>query len=183
MAQVKGKFITMACSLLEFKPAAKADAFQRVKDLTGQEWDQLDPEGWYDLEVYNAVFRTTEEHYGNVMAWAAIKIMGRRVYPTIEKTVGLPDHLETPLDWIRWEGNSFLDDFRGPEVVPRKFIKTEPGHVVVEAVSPGYNCILIEGVYEGILDICGIKDYRVTQTRCVRRGDPVCEYDIQWKEA
>ena len=183
MAQVKGKFITMACSLLEFKPAAKADAFQRVKSLTGREWNQLEPDGWYDTGVFEAVFQATEEHHGTLMAWAAIKVMGRRVYPTINKTVGLPKHLKTPLDLLKWEGEGFLDNHQGPDIVPRKFIKTDPGHVVVEAISPGYNCILIEGVYEGILGIYGVKDYQVTQTRCVKKGDPVCEYDIRWKEA
>jgi hypothetical protein len=66
--------------------------------------------------------------------------------------------------------------------LPRKFLITDPGHVVVEAVSPGYTCVLIEGVYEGILEVCNITSYRVKQTRCVKRGDPVCEYDITWDE-
>jgi hypothetical protein len=181
MAQVKGKFITMACSLLEFKPTVKADALQRVKDITGKEWDQLEPEGWYDTRALGAVFEATEEHQDPLMAWAAIKVMGRRVYPTIDKTVGLPEHLKTPLDFIRWETGNFLSDHRGSDLVPRKLIQTDPGHVVVEATSPGYDCIVMEGVYEGILEICGIKDYKVTQTRCVKKGDPVCVYDIKWK--
>lgn len=182
MAQSKGKFITMACLVLGLNEAAKADVFQKVKGLTGQEWDQLEHEGWYDTSVINAVFQVAEKHYGPVMAWAAIKTMGRQIFPTIDKTVGLPKHLKTPLDWLKWEGNTFLDDHRGPDVVPRKFIKTDPGHVVVEAISPGYNCLLVEGVYEGILKMCGVKDYAVTQTRCVKDGDPVCEYDIRWQE-
>jgi predicted hydrocarbon binding protein len=172
----------MLCSLLEFKSEAKAEVFQKVKSLTGKEWDQLEPEGWYDTKVYGAIFEIMEKHYGTVVALASIKAMGRRIYPTIDKTVGLPKHLKTPLDWLKWENNSFLNDTRGTGVVPRKFIKTEPGHVIVEAVSPGYSCVLVEGLYESILNICGITDYKVTQTRCVEKGDPVCEYDIQWKE-
>jgi hypothetical protein len=183
MAQIRGKFITMACSLLVLKPAAKAEAYQRVKSLTGKEWDQLEPEGWYDAEGPEAVFQVAEKYHGAVMSRAVIKVMGRRIYPTIDETVGLPTHLKTPVDWLEWEGSNFLNDHRGPDVVPRKFIKTEPGHIVVEAASPGYNCFITEGVYEGILEICGVKDYKVTQTRCVKKGDAVCEYDIRWKEA
>jgi predicted hydrocarbon binding protein len=53
-----------------------------------------------------------------------------------------------------------------------------------DEASQSYDCILIEGVYEGILEkMCGIKQYKVIQTRCVKKGDPVCEYDITWKEA
>lgn len=182
MAKIKGKFITMACFLLESKPEVKEEAKQRIKEMTGKEWNQLEPEGWFDVSVLEAVFKSVEKHHGSIMGWAWIKTMGKRVYPTIDETVGLPKDLKTPLDWLRWEGNSFLDDHQGDDVVPRKFLVTDPGHVVVEAVSPGYNCAFIDGVYEGILDICKIKNYKVVQTRCLRKGDPVCEYDITWKE-
>jgi predicted hydrocarbon binding protein len=183
MAQVKGKFITMACSLLENKPEAKADAAQRIKTLAKKDWNQLDPEGWYDTSIFEAVFKAVEKQDGPVLGWASIKTMGRRVYPTIDKTVGLPKNLKTPLEWLKWEGNSFLQDHQGSGVFPRKFLKIEHNHVAVEAISPGYNCALIEGVYEGILEICKIKNYKVVQTRCVKKGDTACEYDITWKEA
>lgn len=182
MAESKGKFIIMACSLLELNPEAQKEALQNIKRLTGKEYDQLDPEGWYDTSVIGSIFQIAEKYYGTIMAWATIKTMGRRVFPTIAKTVGFPKELRTPLDWIKWEGHTFLDDHRGRDVVPRKFLITDPGHVVVEAISPGYTCILIEGVYEGILQMCNIRSYNVKQTRCVKKGDPVCEYDITWSE-
>jgi len=180
MAKSKGKFIQMACSLLDLNPEAKNEALQAIKRLTGESCNQLTPEGWYDTSVIESIFQVAEKHYGSIMAWSTIKIMGRRVYPTIAKTVGFPKELRTPLDWVKWEGKSFLADHQGRDVVPRKFLRTDPGHVVVEAISPGYNCILVEGVYEGILEMCNIKSYRVKQTRCVKKGDPVCEYDITW---
>jgi hypothetical protein len=183
MAKSKGKFIMMAYSLLELNPEAQAEAVQSIKRLTGADVTKLAPEGWYDTNVIGTIFQIAEKYYGAIMAWSTIKVMGRRVYPTIAKTVGFPAHLKIPLDWLQWEGQSFLDDHQGNDVVPRKFLKTDPGHVVVEAISPGYSCILIEGVYEGILEMCKIKHYKVKQTRCVKKGDPVCEYDITWKEA
>lgn len=183
MAKSKGKFVTMACTLLELNPEALAEAARTIEQLTGQEWTQLAPEGWYNTNVIESVFQIAEKYYGSIMAWSTIKIMGRRIYPTIAKTAGFPKHLKTPLDWLRWEGQSFLNDHQGRDVAPRNFLKVEPGHIIVEAISPGYNCVLIEGVYEGILEMCKIKTYRVKQTRCVKKGDPVCEYDIAWKEA
>jgi hypothetical protein len=182
MAESKGKFIIMACSLLELNPEAQKEALHTVKRLTGKDCNQLAPEGWYDTNVIESIFQVAEKHYGSIMAWSTIKIMGRRVYPTIAKTVGFPKELRTPLDWVKWEGKSFLADHRGSDVVPRKFLRTDPGHVVVEAISPGYNCILIEGVYEGILNMCNITSCSVKQTRCVKKGDSVCEYDITWNE-
>ncbi len=181
MATSKGKFIMMAYSLLELDPEAEAEAAQTIKRLTGKSCDHLDPEGWYDTNVIGTIFQIAEKHYGSIMAWSTIKVMGRRVFPTIAKTGGFPKDLRTPLDWVKWEGKTFLADHRGSDVVPRKFLVTEPGHVVVEAISPGYTCVLVEGVYEGILGMCNIKSYTVKQTRCVKKGDPVCEYDITWK--
>ncbi len=52
--------------------------------------------------------------------------------------------------------------------------------MVVEAPSPGYNCSFIEGVFDGILIMCGIRLGEVTQTRCVKKGHGTCEYHIRW---
>lgn len=183
MAKSKGKFIMMAYGLLELNPEAKREALESIQRLTGQDVSQLSPEGWYDTNVIGSIFQIAEKHYGSIMAWSTIKVMGRRVFPTIAKTIGFPSHLKTPLDWLKWEGHTFLNDHQGRDVVPRNFLITEPGHIVVEALSPGYSCVFVEGVYEGILDMCHIKQYKVRQTRCVKKGDPVCEYDITWSEA
>ena len=80
MAKIKGKFIMMACSLLELNPAAKREASQTVKRLTGNAWGRLTPEGWYDASVIDAVFQVAEKQYGNLMGPTVIKVMGRRVY-------------------------------------------------------------------------------------------------------
>lgn len=162
--------------------SSQAEAYQRVRKLTGKEWNQLEPEGWYDTLVFDAILRAAEVHEGNIIGQSVSREMGREVYPTIEKTVGLPKHLKTPLDWLQFEGEGFMLNHRGPGVVPRKFTKAEPGHIVVEAVMPDYSCIFIEGVFEGILQMCGVKQYKVRQTHCVKMGDKVCEYDIMWKE-
>ncbi len=180
MAEIKGRFVTLACSLLETKPEAKAAALSAVKQMTGKDWDKLDPDGWYDTEVLQSVFQAIMDHTSAVRGWAAIKVIGRKVYPTIQRTVGLPPYLSTPLDYIEYTVQSFLDNHRGADVIPRKIIKAEPGTVVIEAPSPGYSCSLIEGMYEGILMMCNIRNGKVTQSRCVAKGDPTCEYVITW---
>ncbi len=180
MAEIKGRFITLACSLLETKPEAKAAALSSVKQMTGKEWNELDAEGWYDTEVLQSVFQAIMDHTSAVRGWAAIKVIGRKVYPTIQRTVGLPSHLSTPLDFLEFAAERFLESHRGDDVVPRKVIAADPGRVVVDAVSPGYSCALTEGVYEGILIMCNIRNGKVTQSRCVAKGDPTCEYVITW---
>jgi predicted hydrocarbon binding protein len=180
MAEVKGKFITLACSLLETKPEVKAAALREIKDRTGLEWNELDPEGWYDTQVFEAVFNSIERGASDVMAWAAIKVIGQSVYPTIQRTVGLPQGLETPSDFVKFEAQGFLENHRGPDVQPRKVLEEGPNKVVMEAPSPGYNCALIEGVFEGILYMCNERKGRVRQTKCIKKGDETCEYTIEW---
>ena len=83
---------------------------------------------------------------------------------------------------IEDEAMVFLRNHRGPEVVPRKFVTKKEGLVIVEAVSPGYDCALLEGVFEGILKICQAQKGSVSQTKCVAKGDAVCQYRIKWEK-
>ena len=56
----------------------------------------------------------------------------------------------------------------------------EDGHVIVQAPAPGYNSKLYEGVYLGILEMCGVKTGKVIQTQSQENGDPTSEFDITW---
>ncbi|HNI25295.1 MAG TPA: hypothetical protein PLJ29_02985 [Leptospiraceae bacterium] len=177
MAEVKGKFITLSCTLLETKPKAKQEALQKVKEMTGKEFDELDPEGWYDTKVFQAVFNSIEANTSVLLAKAAIKLIGQKVYPTIEKTAGLPLHLKTPLDFIKFEAEGFLQNHRGADVQPRKIIAAVDGNVVIQANSPGYSPLLIEGVFLGILEMCGIRTGKVD----MKEEDGNCVYYITWQ--
>jgi len=181
MADIRGKYITLACSLLQTKPQAKDAALKAVKNLTGKDYKDLEPEGWYSTKVMEAVFQAIRDNSPSILAKAAIKLIGQRVYPTMEQTVGLPKTLQTPLDFIKFEAQGFKNDHRGGDVKPRKIIEAKEGKVLMEALSPGYDCTLIEGVYLGILDMCGVGSKEVVQTKCIKKGDSVCEYMIRWK--
>lgn len=176
MAKMKGKFITLSCNLLETKPNAKKEALNAVKNLTGKEFNELDPEGWYDTGVIQAVFKAIEDNSSPLLARAAIKLIGQRVYPTIEKTAGLPKTLKTPLDFIKFEAEGFLLNHQGADVKPRKILVSEEKNVVIEANSPGYSPILIEGVFLGILEMSGIKTGRVDYKE--ENGNSI--YSIKW---
>jgi len=174
MAEVKGKFISLAGSLMSFykEPLKKAD--DELFRIVGKHWNELDPEGWYDTKLFNSFM----ENYasGSPSGEKAIITLGTMVYPTIQQTVGLPPDLETPLDFIIFEAKGFELNHRGSDVKPRKFIKKEDKHVIVQAPAPGYNQKLYEGVFLGILNMCGIKNGKVEMTK----GAPFFEYEIQW---
>jgi predicted hydrocarbon binding protein len=181
MAEIKGKFINLAYNFLRTRPAAQQAATSAVQRLTGTPAGELDPEQFYDTKVLDEVFQAVLNSEQGIRAKAALKTIGQEVYYEIKWTAGLPDNLQDPVDYVKFEAEGFLANHRGTGVIPRKFVKSEPGHCVVEAPSPGYNCIWIEGVYEGILRMCGkLKTANVTQTQCVMNGDPTCVYDIKW---
>jgi hypothetical protein len=182
MADVRGKYITLACSLLETKPEAKEAALSIVKEATGKDFMDLDPEGWYDTKIFDGVFQAIRNNSSPLLANASIKLIGQGVYPTFEKTQGLPKTLRTPLDFVRFEAEGFLISHRGSDVKPRKILSATEGNLVMEATSPGYDCTLIEGVYLGILDMCNVDHKSVRQTKCVKKGDDVCEYLITWMD-
>jgi hypothetical protein len=180
MAEVKGKFITLVTELLRSKPGVRSAALVVIRRMTGKTPLELAPEGWYDTRVLQEFFNAIEDGESPLVAWAAIKVIGQNMYPSIYAESVLPDHLKTPLDFFKLEAAGFSYDHRGIDVGPRKFLKTEDRYIVVEAPSPGYNCALTEGIFEGILRICHITRGRVKQTKCVRRRDPTCEFTIQW---
>lgn len=178
MADVKGKFITLAGSLMALYPEGLKKANQELHAKTGKNWNGLDPEGWYSTKLFNLFMEAYAE--SSPTKTAAIVTIGRNVYPLIKKTVGLPQHLNTPLDFIKFEAEGFLMNHKGSDVIPRKFIKEEEKDIIVQAPAPGYNSRLYEGVYLGILEMCGIKSGKVEQIKSIKNGDKTDEFHITW---
>lgn len=181
MAEIKGKFINLAYNFLKTKPTAQQAAAAAIERRTGSNPGELNPEQFYDTKALDEVFQAVLNNEEGIRAKAALKTIGQEVYYEIKWTAGLPEHLQSPVDYVKYEAEGFLANHRGSDIVPRKFIEAQDGHCVVEAPSPGYDCTWIEGVYEGILRMCGkLKTANVTQTKCVKNGDPTCVYDIKW---
>lgn len=157
MAEVKGKFIKMAGSLMLKNEIEKANAY--LQQQLGMKHSELEDEGWYDTKIFNEFMRIPAEasHTKEFM----YVLVGKRVYPTIKRSVGLPQELKDPLDFLKFEAQGFLMNHRGNDVVPRRFIKAENREVIVEAKAPGYNGRLYEGVFLGILEMCNVRSGRV----------------------
>ncbi len=159
MADVKGKFITLACSLMSAYPEAQSKANEYLKKLTGRGWTELEQEGWYNTEIFNEVMELYAK--SSLSGIKAIVTLGRKVYPTIKKTAGIPENVKTPLDFIKYEAEGFLLNHTGNDVIPRQIMKAVDKEVVIKAPAPNYNEILYEGVYLGILEMCGITTGKV----------------------
>lgn len=180
MAQIKAKFIQLACNFLSSSPETQRAAVAAVERNAGKPYKELDPEGYYDTSVLDAIFKEIDSHESEFMAQVRKKVIGQEVYSTIRFTVGIPEHIKTPLDHVKFEAEGFLLNHRGADVKPRRILLAEDRHVVIEAPSPGYDCTWIEGVFEGILRMTGQAGKAVKQTTCVKKGDRTCVFDIEW---
>lgn len=159
MAEVKGKFITLCGRLMSLYKEKTEEADAYLKAHIGKSYNEIEPEEWIDAHYLDYLMSKYAE--ASFTKERAIIMLGRHVYPTIQRTVGLPPHLVTPLDFILFEAEGFLANHRGGDVIPRKFIKQEEGEVIVIAPAPGYSPKLFEGVFLGILDMCGVQNASV----------------------
>jgi hypothetical protein len=179
MVEARAKFIILVARLMEPHGEALADADDRLYRETGKHWDQLAPEDWYDIKLCNRFIEAYVEASG--LGDRALVRVGREMYPTIKKTSGLPPWLKTTADYLRHETVVYMASVRGRGVAPRRIMRMEDGHAVIEAKIRAWDCRIQEGVYLGVLDLAGVKEGRVEQTKCVRRGGDICEFDIVWQ--
>jgi len=178
MIETRGKFFTLAGSLMSLYPAQRDKADAVLFNRTGKHWHELDPDGWYDTDIYQVFIDTYCE--SSVTGERAIYTLGQNYFPTIKKLGGLPDDVDNALDMVIFSTQSFADDHKGPGIRPIRIIKAVDADVILDIPDCGYDCRLGEGVYQGILGMYGIKDGEVEQVKCVKKGDSSCEFHITW---
>lgn len=179
MAQIKGKFITLTGALMSTYPEELVLADQALFKKIQKHWNELNPEDWYETSLFNLFIETYIKT--SPAREGAIVTLGKKVYPTIQRTVGLPT-FSSPLEFLKFEAEGFLENHRGMGVKPRRILHSHQGDFLVEANAPGYNSKLYEGVFLGILEMCGVKNNgKVVQTKCQEKGDSTSEFHVTWK--
>lgn len=177
MLKVKGKFISLAGYLMSSNKNAKMKCDALLYEKIERTSMQLDPEEWYDNQILTDFIKIYSDFSED--SEQAIICLGKKVYPLIKQTIGLPEFIKSPLDLMLFEAEGFLQNNKGEGIIPRKFIKKEEGHVIVQAPAPiptKENQKLFEGVFLGILQMYGIKTGKVVMTK----GTPFFEYEITW---
>ncbi len=178
MAEVRGNLINLTGALMSFYPEAQKKADDILFKESDIHWEDITIDDWVDAKVWDAFMNAYME--GSISGEKALITLGRRIYPGIKDAGQIPPEIDTPLKMLKFEGEGFKIYHRGPDVKPRNFLRLNDGDVLVEAPSPGYNCKVIEGVFQGIVEMFGIKSVKVNQTKCVKQGDNTCEYHITW---
>ncbi len=177
MVELKGKFVTLTAALMGVYQDARDKADHVLFQSIGKHWNELDPEGWYDIDHYQKFLSAYIQ--ASPTKEKAMVTLGRNIYPTIKRTTGLPPHLTTPLDYIEFEAQGYLQNHRGVGAEPRKFLRSEEGYVAVQ-IDKVHNCLTMEGVYLGILELVGTSSGTVEHEKCIKHGDTACELHIIW---
>jgi len=174
MADIKGKFVVLAGSLMKLYPDALKFCDDLLFEKIGKHWNEIDPNAWIDTKIFNGFMVNYAK--ASVSGEQALITLGKNIYPTIKRTTGIPPEVKTPLDMLVFSAQGFSENHRGSDVKPRKFIKLEDKHVIVQAAAPGYSQTFVEGVFLGILEMYGIKTGKVIMIK----GEPIFEYEITW---
>ena len=176
MPQVKGKFITMAGYLMAVYKEEQLKADEMLFLKIGKHFNELDAEGFYDVSIYDEFMRKYAE--ASITGEKAILTLGKNTFPLIKRTVGLPSHINSALDLIKFSAQQFVNDHKG--LPPITILKAERWNVILKLPKLGYDCLVVEGVYLGILEIFGIRNGRIAHNTCVKKGDPYCRLEINW---
>lgn len=161
MAEVKGKFITLTGMLMADKEDVLANANEKLEDETGCTHLELDPEDFYDTKLWDMFMKLYSNSYDDPKQ--AMIDLGKRIYPTIKRTSGLPEELKTPLDFVRFEADGYWANHRGDDVIPRSIKDESENEITMYAPAPGYDETLYIGVWLGILEIIGINNGKVDE--------------------
>ncbi len=178
MAEIRGNIINLTGRLMSLYPDAQKKADEVLFEKSGKHWKELTTDDWVDTKIWDVFMDAYME--SSPTGEKALLTLGKSIYPTIKSEGQIPPEIDTPLKMLEFEGEGFKFYHRGPDVKPRNFLRVEEGDVLVDAPSPGYNCKVIEGVFQGIVEMFGVKTAKVTQTKCVKKGDSTCEYHITW---
>ncbi|MBN1552876.1 hypothetical protein JW979_15485 [bacterium] len=178
MAEIRGNIINLTGSLMQLYPDVQKKADDLLYSKTGKHWNQLTIDDWVDTRFWDLFMNAYAK--GSIAGEKALLTLGRNIYPTIKKAGQIPADIDTPLKMLQFEGEGFKIYHRGADVKPRKFLRLKPKDVLVDAPSPGYNCVVIAGVFQGIVEMFGVKGVKVEQTKCIKKGDTTCEYHVTW---
>jgi len=178
MAEIRGNLINLTGRLMSLYPDAQEKADNILFEKLGKHWNEVTIDDWIDAKIWDVFMQSYIE--GSPTGEMALITLGKNIYPAIKNAGQIPPEIDNPLKMLEFEGEGFKMYHKGADVKPRNFLRLDDHDVLVDAPSPGYNCKVIEGVFQGIVEMFDIQNVKVTQTKCVKKGDDTCEYHITW---
>ncbi len=147
-------------------------------DVLLRDFDPDRPDDWVPISAYNRLCEWVEQRVGSVSIQRAGEAIAARAYGHMLREGGLGER-PAPGEVLR-EAERFARVLihdpkgRGWQVLE------ERGFEAVVRRTQTFNCTLQEGVLRALLEQAGFASVLVEQARCVRRGDPYCDYRVSW---
>ena len=162
-----------------------AGAWQRVLEALGAEdAAALSPRilasAWYSFETYNRVDATICKLFGNGSPGLCREMGGDSARRALSGTyrVYLKDGPAALLRRLAVLHRTFYDS-GSMEVTA-----VGEGHCVVRTVyaprSTRTNCLVAQGFYRMVVEMCGGKNVQVSEATCSADGAPLCLVNIRW---
>ncbi|NHI94540.1 MAG: hypothetical protein EAX96_18765 [Candidatus Lokiarchaeota archaeon] len=145
--------------------------FDKIKEYS---YDNLDPGKWYPMKQFTLLTDYIEKY----LSATVLKNIGSGIVPEMKNAGILPNM--APEDFLKSLQKIYLEANRGVNIGQWKVAKEEPNHIILENTTM-HNCILEEGVILGGIKVFGARYMKVTQSKCVKKGDNMCLFDIVWK--
>lgn len=183
MSKVKGSNLLNRQRFVEVRFGP--DAWDRVLDqLPEEDARTLSPRilasAWYSFELYNRL----DDTICNVLADGDLnlcRLMGadsaRRALSGTYRAY-LRDGPEAILRRLALLHSTFYDSGS------MKVNHLGPGQCAIRLVyqphSTRTNCLVAEGFYRTVVEICGGRDVQVSEGNCSAHGAPICLFNVRW---
>ncbi len=155
--------------------------YGREADAAIRNWaihpDEIEDDTWLSVDACAELLELVESKFGDG-SYAFIRGAFRDAvgtFPTIREQLARALPLEALAE-------------RAPIVYSREWnfgrleVETSPGRAInrhFDWMPTPAMCAMFHGIYEGVLLSRHVPG-KVTKTRCVRQGDPCCEYRVEW---
>jgi hypothetical protein len=138
--------------------------------------DPSTPDATCPMDVYNDICTWIETNVGESSIRNAGRAIADRVYANISAG---GKNSKTPLEIVQalqWAADNMIQD---PKKRGWVILESKENRVVVRRTQT-FNCIMQEGLLVRLLELTGVVMPEVKHSRCTRRGDDYCEYEMTW---
>ncbi|MFT3836097.1 MAG: hypothetical protein QM723_03755 [Myxococcaceae bacterium] len=131
----------------------------------------VQPNDWYPIEFLLEVMEVVETRVGKT----ALSSMGRRLFQ-LSHAARLKETARAGADIIFGIDGMYHHANQGKDIGGWKVVMFQPGRARLEKRTP-HACVMEEGILAEALQTIGVPSL-VTQSGCVKNGDPFCTYEI-----
>ncbi len=101
-SEIKGKFIFLVADLLADYPGVLATVTRELEKVMGHGLEDLDPEGWYDIQLYSRIF----DIYAGISR-TRLKLLTALDGAILTETMGQARNVVIKVDYVSNDANLY----------------------------------------------------------------------------